>query len=233
MCRNDTCESLAGLLLFMQPARHWSKYLVQPFLEAVDHRPGEERSFRPVTPKLWFCVLRWRRELSVAVYGAPLVRLSSLRRTCSSSDASGDPALGWGLIAEGVLHAQGWRALARMPRSTAAAELCPIVAYVVCFGERLRHSLFTATTDSEAAFYAMCSGSSAELEVFELLALLSQAQERWDVRVLAEWIPRSLNYEPDMLSKGRHPAQQLARPLPVLPLPSLSFPCRPRAFGSA
>ena len=108
-------------------------------------------------------------------------------------------------------------------RSTAAAELCPIVAFVVFFGERLRHSLFTAVTDSEAAFYALCSGDSAEEEVHEMLVLLAEAQRMFDIRVLGEWVPRELNHECDVLSKDKHPLQRLARPLPVLPLPSHVF----------
>ena len=71
----------------------------------MDHREGYERAFRPVTEKLWGCVARWRATLAVKVHGAPLARLAPLRRTGSTSDASGDPAMGWGLISDGVMHA--------------------------------------------------------------------------------------------------------------------------------
>ena len=90
------------------------------------------------------------------------------------------------------------------------------MAFIVSHAHLLAGTLFAATTDSEAAFFAINTGDSSEPGVFDLLARMGEAMREHDIYVLAEWVPRELNFETDCLSKRKHPAQACARQLPLL-----------------
>jgi hypothetical protein len=216
--RSDRASGYAMQLL---PARWWAKCYARP-LHVEKKRiqslpPSSTTTCRAPSAKLLRCCTFWLKE-AVAPFGGPIVNLNGLERIYTTQDASGDASLGWGLIDGQELFAGRWSDLAVMPDSTGALELCPIVARVVANPLRYRGKLYMPRTDSSCAFYAMNSGDSSSAGVLELLEALATTCRKHNIRILAEWMPRTQNFEPDMLSKLTHPRQHLAQPLPHLPL---------------
>ncbi len=143
-------------------------------------------------------------------------------------DASGDSNCGFGAVFGDEAVFARWDAVAGdLSESTTCLELAPILAAVRHWGERWASRLVVFGTDNRGTFYGIncgrvkggASGDVANALVVEIFEVC----HRYNIDLVASWVPRSFNQDADDLSKltraqlhSRFPSLvEVADPLPA------------------
>jgi len=115
-----------------------------------------------------------------------------------SADASGD--VGWGCQFGGAAYWGRWTS-EQLPLSICFKELWPSCLMLQQYGEAWRGSIVHVMKDNMSNAYSINS-LTAEGDAARLVAVIADLCDRFDVVLLASWLPREFNVTCDALSKA-------------------------------
>jgi hypothetical protein len=140
------------------------------------------------------------RAADAEVVWAPFWTTGRISHVRIFSDASGD--VGFGAVCDGRLVHGTWHEPIKDVRSSAWAELVPLLVVLRDLGPQLRGRVVIVTTDNAGNVFCLNKGSCRSQDAFRLLRRIFELAEQYEVYLVGDWVPRELNDLCDRFSKS-------------------------------